>query len=99
MKRESERERNVPFTQVCQSFGSERVVVVLPRELSLDESFGGEGLHGLDDLEVGHVELFVFRRVVVLFGDHHALYVRTKQKQVDSDYGFGSEYGNGWTYP
>ena len=50
--------RNVEvFSEVGESLIGEGVVVPLPRELGLDESLGGKGLHGLDDLEVsdGHV--------------------------------------------
>lgn len=45
----------------------------MPRELGLDESTGGEGLAGLDDLEVVNVELEVLL-VVVLLGYEDALY-------------------------
>lgn len=63
-----------PLAEELNALGGEGVVVVLPRELGLDEALGGEALQGLDHLEVGHIELFVLGRIVVLFGDQNALY-------------------------
>jgi hypothetical protein len=45
----------------------------LPREASFDETLGGQALHGLDDLEVRDIELFVLWRIVVLLGDEDTL--------------------------
>lgn len=56
------------------------VVVVLPRELGLDETAGCEGLHGLDDFEIWHFEVVVFWGIVILLGDHHALCKYTRCK-------------------
>lgn len=39
-----------PFAEVVETFGGQGVVVVLPRELGLKVSAGGQGLAGLDDL-------------------------------------------------
>lgn len=39
-----------PLAEVVEAFGSEGVVVPLPRELRLQVAAGGEGLAGLDDL-------------------------------------------------
>lgn len=39
-----------PFAEVVETFAGQGVVVVLPRELGLEESAGGQGLAGLDDL-------------------------------------------------
>jgi hypothetical protein len=40
------------LAEVGETLVGEGVVVVLPRELGLDEALGSEGLHRLDDLEV-----------------------------------------------
>lgn len=39
-----------PFAEIIETFGGQGVVVVLPRELSLEVSAGSQGLAGLDDL-------------------------------------------------
>ncbi len=39
-----------PFAEVIETLGSESVVVVLPRELSLEVAARGEGLAGFDHL-------------------------------------------------
>ena len=59
---------NVPLAKVINALGGEDVVVPLPRELRLHETLGGKALHGLDDLEVRHIELFVLGGIVVLLG-------------------------------
>jgi len=60
--------------EVVQTLGGEGVVVPLPRELGLDESLGGQGLHGLDDLQVSDVgDIGVSGSVEVLLGDHDSL--------------------------
>jgi hypothetical protein len=41
--------------------------------LGLDETFGGEALHRLDDLKVWDIKFLVLRRVIVFFGDENAL--------------------------
>lgn len=62
------------LSEVVKTLGSEGVVVVLPRELGLDEALGGERLHGLDDLEVLDVgDLRVSGSVEVLGGDEDTL--------------------------
>ncbi len=64
---------HVPLAEVLDTLGGEYVVVPLPGELSLHETLGGKALHGLNDLQVGDVELFVLRRIVVLLGDQDTL--------------------------
>jgi hypothetical protein len=39
-----------PFAQIVETFRCERVVIVLPGELSLEVATGGQGLAGFDDL-------------------------------------------------
>lgn len=46
---------------------------VLPRELCLDVTTGGQGLHGLDDEQVLDGDLGVLGEVVVLLGDEDSL--------------------------
>jgi hypothetical protein len=41
----------------------------LPRELSLDETLGGQRLHNLDDFKVRNVEISVLGKVIILRGD------------------------------
>lgn len=53
--------------------GGEGVVVVLPRELSLDKAAGVQGLEGLDDIEVLGVNVTVLGKVEVLLGHEHSL--------------------------
>jgi hypothetical protein len=53
--------------------GGEGVVVVLPRELGLDEAAGVQGLEGLDDIEVLGVNVSVLGKVEVLLGHEHSL--------------------------
>lgn len=61
-------EHHVPFTEILYTLRREDIVVPLPRKLGLDETFRGETLHGLDNLQVGNVEFLMLRRVIVLFG-------------------------------
>lgn len=49
------------------------VVVVLPRELSLDETLGGQGLQSLDHVQVLGVNLLVLWLVEVLLGHNNTL--------------------------
>ena len=62
-----------PFAEVIETLGGESVVVVLPRELSLDIAAGGERLAGLNNEEVLGVNVVVLGEVVVLFGDEDTL--------------------------
>jgi hypothetical protein len=62
-----------PFAEVVETLWSESVVVVLPRELSLDIAAGSEGLAGLDDIEVLGVNVVVLGEVVVLLRHEHTL--------------------------
>ena len=66
-------ETGLPFAEIFDALGSDSVVVVLPRELSLDEAFGCQTLKGLDNFEIWNVEVFMFREVVVLFGNQYTL--------------------------
>ena len=62
------------LSEVGQTLVGERVVVPLPRELGLDESLGGEGLHELDDFEIGDIgDVGVSGSVVVLGSDKDTL--------------------------
>lgn len=49
------------------------VVVVLPRELSLDETLGGQGLQGLDHVQVLGVNLLMLWLVEVLLSNNNTL--------------------------
>lgn len=49
------------------------VVVVLPRELGLDVTLGGQRLQGLDHVQVSGVNLLVLWLVKVLLGDDNTL--------------------------
>jgi hypothetical protein len=61
------------FSEVGETLVGEGVVVPLPRELGLDESLGGEGLHGLDDFEVSDSHVGVLGSVKVLGSDEDTL--------------------------
>jgi hypothetical protein len=41
--------------------------------LGLDEAPGGQALHGLDDLEVRDIKLFMLRRVIIFLSNKDAL--------------------------
>jgi len=63
-----------PFPEVGEPLVGQGVVVVLPRELRLDKSLGGEGLHRLDHFEIangGHVR--VGGAVEILGSDENTL--------------------------
>lgn len=60
-------------SQELNTFLSQGVVVVLPGELGLDVALGGQGLQGLDDVQVLGVDLIVLWLVEVLLGDNHTL--------------------------
>jgi hypothetical protein len=62
-----------PLAEVVETLGSQGVVVVLPRELGLDQAAAVEALHGLDHVEVLDRDLGVLRKVIVLLGDEDAL--------------------------
>lgn len=62
------------LAEVGETLVGEGVVVPLPRELGLDVALGGEGLHGLDDLEVADLgQVGVRGTVKVLGGDKDTL--------------------------
>jgi hypothetical protein len=62
-----------PFAEVVKTLGGQGVVVVLPRELSLDIATGVERLARLDDEEVLGVNVGVLGKVEVLLGDEDTL--------------------------
>jgi hypothetical protein len=73
------------LAEVVNTLVGKRVVVVLPRELSLDITAGGQGLHSLDDLQVRDINVLVLGEVVVLGGDQNTVYVqRTELKHCHS---------------
>jgi hypothetical protein len=62
-----------PLTEVLNTLVSQRVVVVLPRELSLDVASRGQRLHSLDDVKVLGVNILMLGLVEVLLGDNNTL--------------------------
>jgi hypothetical protein len=56
------------FTEIIDTLIGEGIVVPLPRELGLDKTLGGQGLHGLDNLEVRNIKFGVLGKVIVLGG-------------------------------
>lgn len=62
-----------PLPEIFNTFRSQNVVIPLPRELGLNEAPGGQALHGLDNLKVGDIKLFMLRRIVVFLGDQNTL--------------------------
>lgn len=62
-----------PFAEVIETLGGQGVVVVLPRELSLDIAAGGERLASLDNEQVLGVDIGVLGEVEVLLGDEDTL--------------------------
>lgn len=62
-----------PLAEVVETLGGQGVVVVLPRELSLDIAAGGKRLARLDDKEVLGVDVGVLREVKVLLGHEDTL--------------------------
>lgn len=62
-----------PLAEVVQTLWGEGVVVVLPRELSLDIASGGERLASLHDIQVLGINVVVLWEVVVLLGDKDTL--------------------------
>ena len=62
-----------PFAEVVETLGGQGVVVVLPRELSLDIAAGSQRLASLDDIEVLGVDVGVLGEVEVLRGDEDTL--------------------------
>lgn len=62
-----------PFAEVVETLGGQGVVVVLPRELSLDIAAGGERLASLDNEQVLGVDIGVLGEVEVLLGDEDTL--------------------------
>mgnify|MGYP006891826714 CR=1 FL=1 len=70
------------FSQVFNTFFSQGVVVVLPRELSLDVTLGGQGLQSLDNVQVLGVNFIVLWLVEVLLSNNN-----TFLEQVSVDLG------------
>jgi len=64
------------LAQVLNTLIGQGVVVVLPRELGLDELLGVQGLESLDDLEVRDIDLIVLGGVEVLLGDQDTICIQ-----------------------
>jgi hypothetical protein len=62
-----------PLAEVVEALWGEGVVVVLPRELGLDVSTGGQRLASLHNVKVLGVNVIVLWKVVVLLGDQDTL--------------------------
>jgi hypothetical protein len=62
-----------PFAEVVETFRSESIVVILPRELGLDIATGGKRLAGLDNVEILGVDVVVLWEIVVFFRDEGTL--------------------------
>ncbi len=62
------------LAQVLNTGISQGVVVVLPRELGLDELLRVQGLESLDDLQVRDIDLVVLRGVEILLGNQDAVW-------------------------
>lgn len=61
------------LSQVLNTLIGESVVVVLPRELSLDVTLRGQRLESLDNVQVLGVNLLVLGLVEVLLGNNNTL--------------------------
>lgn len=61
------------LSKVVYTLVSQGVVVVLPRELSLDVTLGGQGLQGLDHVQVLGVNLLMLWLVEVLLSNNNTL--------------------------
>lgn len=62
-----------PFPEVVETLRCESVVVVLPRELSLNVAAGSKRLASLDNVKVLGVDVVVLWEVVVLLRNEHTL--------------------------
>lgn len=62
-----------PLSEIVNSLSGQSVVIPLPRELSLDETPRCQALHGLDDLEVRDIELFMLRCIIIFLSNKDAL--------------------------
>lgn len=60
-------------SEVLDTFVSQGVVVVLPRELSLNETLGSQRLQSLDDVQVSGVNLLMLWLVEVLLSNNNTL--------------------------
>jgi hypothetical protein len=67
--------RILTLAEVVNTLVGKRVVVVLPRELGLDVTAGGQGLHSLNDLQVRDINVLVLGEVVVLGGNQNTVYI------------------------
>ena len=61
------------LTEVDDSLVGEVPIVPLPTKLLPDVSAGTQGLHGLDDLEVGDLKVVVLGGIEILGGDEDSL--------------------------
>lgn len=62
-----------PLAEVVETLRRQGIIIILPRETSLDIAAGVERLAGLDDEEVLGVDIGVLGEVEVLRGDENAL--------------------------
>jgi len=62
-----------PLPEIVNTLRGQSVVIPLPRELGLDETPGGQALHGLDDLEVRDIKFFMLWRIVILLSNKDTL--------------------------
>lgn len=70
------------LSQVLNTLLGQSVVVVLPGELSLDVTLGGQRLQSLDDVQVLGVNLLMLLLVEVLLGDDNTLYLNKTAKKI-----------------
>jgi hypothetical protein len=64
------------FTEVVNTLISKGIVVPLPRELSLDQTFGGQRLHSLDDFEIRDINFGVLGSIVILGSTKGTIYIK-----------------------
>ena len=62
-----------PFAEVVETFRSESIVVILPRELGLDIATGSKRLARLDNVEILGIDVVVLWEVVVFLCDEYTL--------------------------
>ena len=62
-----------PFSEIVETLGGQRVVIILPRKLSLNVASRGQGLAGLDHEKVLRIDLGVLGKVEVLLRYKYAL--------------------------
>jgi hypothetical protein len=70
------RRSTLTFTEIINTLIGKSIVIELPGELGLDETLGGQGLHGLDHFQVGHINFRMLGKVEVLSGDQSTIYIK-----------------------